>query len=413
MSRDSDENIIEVPNDVITKKEEHTKKAISPIYKKHVDVGEKNTAQNGGQKAYQEPSHKKDILSPQEWFREIGWSNNPFVFSINPSLLVGYKEQLNKIDNAIKSRHKAVLILGPTGSGKTTLLKWLNKNIVNGTDSIYISKIPDAPEEFVYIFNEKYKSPWFLRWLIPNIKNIYQIPDFLNKKLKKKHLVILCDEVHEADHEVLEWLRVLCDQIDNVSIVLSGLPVFEEKLRDELETLRKRISVRVELVSLTKEETRELIEKRIHDVGGVEIEPFLPETIDVIYERTGGFPREIIRICDTLVTNAIESGKRIITPDLVSYKEPAKKENVSLKIMEDITDLQKRIIESISARSLSPGQIADKIGMRNYKSRQHAVRSVNNILKRMMDENMVERKRSGRAFVYVLSPKLKTMFVKS
>ena len=38
----------------------------------------------------------------------------------------------------------------------------------------------------------------------------------IKRKIKKKRLVILCDEIHESDIKVLEWLRVLSDHIDNI-----------------------------------------------------------------------------------------------------------------------------------------------------------------------------------------------------
>ena len=51
---------------------------------------------------------------------------------------------------------------------------------------------------------------------------------------------------------------------------------------------------RIELLSLTKEETKELIQKRIINVGGTGNE-FSDHVAEAIYNYTGGFPREIIR----------------------------------------------------------------------------------------------------------------------
>ena len=107
---------------------------------------------------------------------------------------------------------------------------------------------------------------------------------------------------------MLEWLRVLSDQVDNLLIVISALPVFEDNL-SELETFRKRIMARIELLSLTKEETRDLIRKRVESVGGGFPGIFDENTINFIYERTGGFPREVIRLCNELVNKALEEGR--------------------------------------------------------------------------------------------------------
>jgi type II secretory pathway predicted ATPase ExeA len=58
-----------------------------------------------------------------------GWKENPFILKIDPSLFVGYEEQVRAALKHIENRHKVALITGNTGSGKTTFLKWLEKRI--------------------------------------------------------------------------------------------------------------------------------------------------------------------------------------------------------------------------------------------------------------------------------------------
>src|SRR4030067_2053103 len=101
-------------------------------------------------------------MSVRDWLAAMGWKANPFIFNINPSLIVGYSQQKNHISMWLEERHKFMLILGPTGSGKTTLLKWLESRI--NTDVLYIGKPPQTPEEFVMIFNEKFRRPWYAFW---------------------------------------------------------------------------------------------------------------------------------------------------------------------------------------------------------------------------------------------------------
>jgi len=310
---------------------------------------------------------------------------------------------LEKIHQAIKRPNGMILVTGPTGSGKTTMLKWLTANLKNGYESLYISKMPQKAENFVDIFNEKFKKSWILRWFNPHIKNLYQIPNFLNKKLGKKHLIVLCDEIHEADQEVLEWLRVLTDQVDNMSLIVSGLPVFEANLKENLETFRKRITTKVELLSLTKEETEELIKKRIESVGGNNSTPFTSASLSIIYERTGGFPREVLRMCDDMVNKAVNKRVYSITPDLAETSPDITAITTSsMHFIDSMTSLQKNIIELLAIKPRSPGEIANLIDLSKYKTRQHAVRSV-----------FIERERTGRAFLYVLSPRIKTLVVKA
>lgn len=354
-----------------------------------------------------EEERKKSEISFDEWYSTLGWTSNPFTFRITPRIYVGYKSQKQRILRTLKEKHKIIVIIGPTGSGKTTMLKWLSNNLPKNYETIYIGKPPSKPEEFVHIFSQNYRTSWILRPFITNIKSIYNIPSFLNKRLRNKHLVVFCDEAHESKQDVLEWLRVLGDNVENMSLVLAGLPVFDESL-GSIETLRKRIAARVELLSLTKEETKKMIEERIRSKGGKGNE--FDSVIDNIYNLTGGFPREILRICDTIIERAVSKGETTITPILLEEQKP-KTPEPSLHILDSLTQTQREVMEMLTVPK-TPGEIANQLDLSRYKSRQHAVRSMNNILKYLMKEGFVERTKRDRAFLYQLKPQFRSLVVK-
>jgi len=261
---------------------------------------------------------------------------------------------------------------------------------------------------FVDLFNRKFPRSWYAFWQ-SDLKTLYEIPRFLDKKLSGRHLVVMFDEAHESNLDVLEWLRVLSDQSSNMSVVLSGLPVFETHLKDKLETFRKRIAAKIELVSLTREESAELIRRRIQSVGGTGNE-FSSELVDFIYVQSGGFPREIIRVCDELVNEAIIAGRREFARPMVQQEVATR---ISLNIIDEMTHMQREIIEMLAKNPMSPGDIANAIDLSKYKSRQHAVRSVNNVMKKLYEDGYLERRRSDKAFIYSLSGKLRTIVVKA
>jgi len=208
--------------------------------------------------------------------------------------------------------------------------------------------------------------------------------------------------------KVLEWLRVLSDHTDQLTVVLSGLPVFESYL-DGLETFKKRIVERIELLSLTKEETAQLVSTRIQSMGGRGDE-FTP-VLDIIYERTHGFPREVLRYCSSVVDEAVRRRATTITPELLSFT--TRKETPSITTtLEQFTPMERRVLELLKM-PLTPGGLADLLDLGKYKSRQHAVRSVNNVLKELLQQNFVERAKQDKAYIYSLAPRVKTLFVKS
>ena len=346
-------------------------------------------------------------IEPKTWFKTLNWTGNPFIFNIIPGLSVGYDAQKHAVLNALEEKHKLILVTGPTGSGKTTFLRWLTGHLPRGFDYIYIGKPPAKPDDFLFIFKEKYRESR-LRRLINPMKSLYQLPNYIKSRVKN-HLVIFFDEAHESDVEVLSWLRFLSDN-EKISVVIAGLPVLEDHLRDNLETLRMRISKRIELLSLTKEETTELIKKRIVSIGGSGEE--MNNVIDIIYNQTGGFPREVIRLCDEAINKAMNLGITKISRELFEEKVAAVQKEISFNVLDTLTPMQKQIIE-IMKKPMTPGEVADILNLEKYKSRQHAVRSVNNVLKVLLADGLVERKKTERAFLYELSPKIKTLVIKA
>ena len=350
----------------------------------------------------------------EEWMRHVGWSSNPFTLIINPDLLVGYEKQIAKLKEYIEEGRRLIFLKGLTGSGKTTMLKYIERTMSDKYKIIFLAKPPMKLDEFVDIFKGAFPVPWFLRPFISNIKNVYQIPDFVNRKMKGRRLVMMFDEIHEAPTEILEWIRVFADEINDVVIILSGLPSFEMILRERLETLEKRISSRIDILSLTKEEIKELIKRRIESVGGKDMGPFSDDIIEKIFNRTNGFPRDTLKMCETLVEELIDRGTYEITTDMLSSVSSEKKKekyNISPEFLYNLSPRQQEIIEILGKRDMTPGQISNMIDLKEYKSRQHAVRSINNILQRLVQEGYVERRKVGKAFVYTLMPKIKNMLI--
>ena len=353
-----------------------------------------------------------DMNLSEKYMNMFSWKENPFSFKILPDLFVGYLKEMERISTSIQNKDKFFLLVGPTGSGKTTLMKFLTKKFDKEKMIFYLSKPPGKPEDWVKIFTNFIGFGILERLFSRRTPDIYNLSEWVNKKMKNKDMVLLVDESHEASIETLEWLRTLTDQIDNLSIVIAGLPTLESILRDNLETFTRRVNIRVELANLTKSETRELIKRRIEWAGGEDIKPFTSETIEHIYEKTGGFPREVIRICNDLAQKAIENHISTIDMNFLEDSEVTAPKRIHLGSMDALPSKQRNILEILGKHGeLTPAEIVEKMDLDAYKSRDNAIRSINNILKRLVKEGMLIRKRRGKSYQYAVSDKITTLMV--
>ncbi len=343
------------------------------------------------------------------WYLKIGWTKNPFILDIQPGLMVGHKDKVEKLVKNIDESQKYVLITGPTGSGKTTLLKYLSDKYF----PVYLPKPPRAQDEFVGIFQSTILRPNVLERIFRRDRTtIYNLAEEINRRHKGKPLLFLVDEVHETNLTVLEWMRAITDQITGATLVLAGLPVFRETHLSKLETLKQRITLDIELGTLNKDETIELIRKRIESAGGHNLDPFTYDTINEIYERTGGFPREVIKLCNHLVHQAIERNTEMI--DISYFKDKVEIDTIidAGEMMSSLTDKQAELIEIISkSNGVTPGELVEKMDISDYKSKVHALRAVNNILKRLEAGNLVSRQRQGRSYKYNVTVKIKSVLI--
>lgn len=346
-------------------------------------------------------------------YSRFGWSKNPFTLHIDPGLLVGYGNELQLLKSNIEEQQKYILVTGPTGAGKTTILKWIS----NKYDTLYLPKPPTNPEEFVAVFKDALLKPsLFHKIFHVNNLTIYTLGEKLNHKLKDRHLVMLVDEAHETTIQMLEWIRSLSDQAHNMTVILVGLPKLKHELLKELETLGQRITLDIELRSLTKDEMVELIRKRIEHAGGSSIDPFTVDALNEIYERTGGFPREVLKLCNQLTQQAVEREVSSIDATFFHAINPRKQETAgTMAVFTELTDKQKQILSILSKTDgVTPPQLVKALfNDEEYASETHALRAINNILKRLETGSFISREKKGRTYVYKLLPKTKSLVVEA
>ncbi len=350
-----------------------------------------------------------------EYYSEFGWSSNPFTLTISPSLMVGYSEQCDSLLTHVFNLHKFASVIGPTGSGKTTMLLWLRSHLMAHKNFLpyYIPKPPRSSKNLINLFKSIVGFN-FLDKIRSRDLSLFSLSRHVYRKLRKKHLVLLIDEAHEASITNLEWIRTLSDSIPNMTVILAALPVFEKKIETRLPTLFMRVTTKTYLNSLSKPEVESLILKRIENVDGTGLNPFIPSSIDRIYEVTGGFPREIIKMCDKLIKEAALKNITTISANFIDKVIQPTSEPQPVELQAALSKKQKQILEILNENpNLTPSSLTEHLDVSSYKSKNNAIRSINNILKRLLRDDLIQRKKLGNTYVYSLSPKSKTIFTEA
>ncbi len=343
----------------------------------------------------------------KEWMNKFGWEENPFSFRIYPGLMVGYEEKITELEEAIDANNKLSLVLGRTGAGKTNLLRWLVSHYEDERDVYYMPKPPTDKRDLLEYLKDEMLQPGIWSRLFGSY-SLYNIHHELHDKMDEPALLVI-DEGHEASEEVLEWIRTAIDHVDNLSVIAAGLPEFEETLSEEVHTLYSRATNVLRLQSLNRDESLELVRQRIEKAGGHSLEPFTQQAVVRIYEKTSGFPREVLRACNRCVVTASREGLSIIDEGdvdrIVEDDEEVNEEGEETPSVDDLnlTAKQQEVLDVLQERGeCTSGEVVDSMGAEGYTSRSHAVRSINNILKRLMENGVVDRERQGRSYAYFL-----------
>jgi general secretion pathway protein A len=134
--------------------------------------------------------------------------------------------------------------------------------------------------------------------------------------------VLIVDEAHNLDWDVLEEVRLL-GNLENrrgklLQIILAGQPELDEKLeRPEYRQLKQRISLRCALRGFDLSEATSYIHSRMAKAG-VPTQTIMPRNIiEELHFRTQGIPRLINAVCDNLLLTCFAMETRTATMEIL------------------------------------------------------------------------------------------------
>lgn len=238
----------------------------------------------------------------------FGFAESPFSLSPDPAFFYRsqqHEEALANLIYGVQSRKGFIVLTGEVGTGKTTMLECLRDFL----DSQYI--------EFAFIFNSRITSSQFFEMIAYDLdlrcertsktEVLFALNSLLlNQADQGRTTVLIVDEAHNLEWDVLEEIRLLGNMENRrgklLQIILAGQPELDRKLEaPNLRQLKQRIVLRCNLEPFSPEDTAQYINTRMEKAGMADQTVFSPDLLAEIHVRSQGIPRLINAICDNLL----------------------------------------------------------------------------------------------------------------
>jgi len=250
----------------------------------------------------------------------FGLTESPFSLSPDPSFLfrsLQHEEVLANLIYGVQSRKGFIVLTGEVGTGKTTMLECL-RDFLASQHILYAS-----------LFNSRLTPQQFFEMMAYDLElrcprdSKTEVLIALNQLLIDRAnlgrtTVLIVDEAHNLDWDVLEEIRLL-GNLENrkgklLQIILAGQPELDRKLEGpEYRQLKQRIALRCYLRPFQAKETADYIESRLLKAGLANQTVFPPELLREIHERSQGIPRVVNALCDNLLLTAFAMEKKTAT----------------------------------------------------------------------------------------------------
>ena len=254
---------------------------------------------------------------------------NPFADSVNPAFFfqtAQHEKALLRTLYAIEDHRSLAMVYGRSGTGKTfisqMILRRLDRTKYVPVVVLCLPGMTKTPLLREIVFELGVEQP-------PH--RSYDLVDSIQQRVMKeysqsKRVVLLVDEAHFLAANALHLIRTLTNlETPNeklVSIVLIAEEGFLRRLsHPRYASLRGRISIESSLSALSPEETEQYLKFRVLVAGG-QSDLFAPECYPIIYNRSRGIPREISKVADNALLEALSRGRRVIEPE--TLEDPVK-----------------------------------------------------------------------------------------
>jgi type II secretory pathway predicted ATPase ExeA len=213
------------------------------------------------------------------------------------------------------------VVTGEIGTGKTTLMRHLFHGrgpgdaiaMITGTLGTYTELLQWVLSEFG-VEHQGLDKITLQHALVQQLK-------WVNSR--NKRVVLVVDEAHSLEPDVLEELRLFSNINAGSTILLQTVLVGQPQLRDtlrrkDMRPLAQRIGADYVLTPLDQEQTHEYIRHRLGLAGANREGLFTADACNAIYAASQGVPRIINLFCDTALVYGYADQKPVIGAETVN-----------------------------------------------------------------------------------------------
>ena len=254
----------------------------------------------------------------------FGFTQNPFNLSPDPSFLfrsAQHEEVLANLIYGVQSRKGFIVLSGEVGTGKTTMLECL-RDFLASQQVVYASVFNSrlTPEQFF----EMVAYDFDLRCTrTSKTEVLFALNQMLIERANMgRNTVLIIDEAHNLEWEVLEEIRLL-GNLENrrgklLQIIIAGQQELDRKLEaPEYRQLKQRVALRCVLKPLDMRESIEYINSRLAVAGMQDQQVFPSDILAEIHYRAQGIPRLINAICDNLLLTSFAMESKVANVEML------------------------------------------------------------------------------------------------
>lgn len=255
--------------------------------------------------------------------QHFGLRTRPFSLLPDPDFLFwsrAHGRAFSVLEFGLATQAPLTVVTGEVGTGKTTLIQALLRRV-------------DLDIKLGLISNAQGDRGDLLRWVlnaldVPLPNNTDYVSLFQHfqsfcvaEYAAGRHVVLIIDEAQNLGADMLEELRMLTNINSGNDVVLQIIMAGQPELRElitqpNLRQFAQRVTATCHIKPFGLADSAAYIRHRLEFAGGTGDE-INDAAIDCIFEKTGGIPRMINKLCDLSMVYAATSDQTVVTGETV------------------------------------------------------------------------------------------------